>query len=125
MVRTDQRCDYIDDDLAHSNRYDTAVVDEIEVGVADAGKDGRSSPENSLGHRMTVLIPVSVQEHALEIFGQLQANQDKTIKSREGPRTPRHSASSVALAVTIRQIRHELSQIADIYRFGAMRADRM
>ncbi len=27
-----------------------------------------------LRHRMTVLIPVSVQEHALEIFGQLQAN---------------------------------------------------
>lgn len=74
---------------------------------------------------MTALISISVQEHALEIFGQLQANQDKTIKSSEGPWTQRHSMSSVALAVTIRQIRHELSQIAGIYRFGAMRADRM
>ncbi len=101
------------------------MVDEITVSVADAGKDGRSTPESGLRHRMTVLIPVSVQEHALEIFGRLQANLDKTIKPCEGPRTQRHSVSSVALAVTIRQIRHELSQIAGIYRFGAMRADRM
>lgn len=70
------------------------------------------------------LVPIHIQERALEIRGQSQTKESEIVEFCDGQRSERHFASPAACVIAVWQIRPEFSQKAHLYRFGAMRTYR-